>query len=77
MNMNNVKILISLILARDSSNYLMQSPSPSVLMNPKTIVMKCMIQSVLQITQHLNLANDIFVCYVFNILDLLQVVPCN
>ena len=72
MNMNNVKILISLILSRDSSNYLMQSPS-SVLMNPKTIVMKCMIQ----ITQHLNLANDIFVCYVFNILDLLQVVPCN
>ena len=74
MNMNNVKILISLILSRDSSNYLMQSPS-SVLMNPKTIVMECM--SMIQITQHLNLANDIFVCYVFNILDLLQVVPCN
>ena len=70
--MNNVKILISLILSRDSSNYLMQSPS-SVLMKPKTIVMKC----VIQITQDLNLAIDIFVCYVFNILDLLQVVPCN
>jgi len=69
---NNVKILISLILSRDSSNYLMQSPA-SVLMKPKTIVMKCIIQ----ITQHLNLAIDIFVCYVFNILDLLQVVPCN
>ena len=71
MNMNNVKILISLILSRDSSNYLMQSPS--ILMNPKTIVMKCIIQ----ITQHLNLAIDIFVCYVFIFLDLLQVVPCN